>query len=105
MLNRKAGIMCDLTVTRLGQDRFWVLTGAGMGMHDLAWITSHMPADGSVQVTDVSSAFCEIGLWGPRARDLIGKVSQDDFSDKAFPSFTAGRVSESAGSRLAPFLH
>ena len=57
LLNEKGGIMCDLTVTRLGRDRFWIVTGAGVGMHDLAWIRSHLPADGSAQVLDVTSAY------------------------------------------------
>jgi glycine cleavage system aminomethyltransferase T/glycine/D-amino acid oxidase-like deaminating enzyme len=93
MLNEKAGIMCDLTITRLAPDHFRVITGGSVGPHDLAWMRRHMPSDGSVHVTDVTSTYCCLGLWGPRARDTIEKVSGDDFSDKAFPYYSARNIS------------
>jgi glycine cleavage system T protein len=93
MLNQKGGIMCDVTITRHALDGFTVVTGGGVGPHDLAWMRRHMPRDGSVHVTDVTSAYCCLGLWGPRARDTIEKVSQDNYSDKAFPYYSARRVS------------
>lgn len=89
LLDERGGIRCDLTVTRLGPDRFWVITGGGTGPMDLAWLRRHMPGDGSVHVTDVSSAFAAIGVWGPRARDLLQSVSEDDLSNEAFPYLTA----------------
>jgi glycine cleavage system aminomethyltransferase T len=89
ILNERGGIECDLTVTRLEADRFMVVTGGSVGMHDLAWIRRHLPADGSVQVTNVTSSYCCIGLWGPRARDLVQQVSENDVSNQAFPYFTA----------------
>ena len=92
MLTPSGGIKCDLTVTRLGERRFMVVTGGAMGLHDLAWIESHLPEDGSVSVADVSSAYCCIGLWGPRARDLLSRVCEDDVSDRAFPYMTAKRI-------------
>jgi glycine cleavage system T protein len=92
MLNEQGGIVCDLTVTRLGPERFLVVTGAGVGQHDLAWIRSHLPADGSAHAVDVTSAYACIGLWGPKARDLVQQVSQDDFSNQAFPYMTGRRV-------------
>ena len=55
MLTPGGGIKCDLTVTRLAENRFMVVTGGVMGLHDLAWIEAHLPDDGSVSVTDVSS--------------------------------------------------
>jgi heterotetrameric sarcosine oxidase gamma subunit len=84
--------MCDLTVTRLEPDRFWIVTGAGVGMHDLAWIRSHLPADGSVRSVDVTSGYAAIGLWGPQARALLERISQDDVSNPAFPYMSARRV-------------
>jgi glycine cleavage system T protein len=92
MLNRKGGIMCDLTVTRLGLERFLIVTGAGVGMHDLAWIRGHLPAHGSVDVLDVTSGYACVGLWGPRARAVVQGVSEDDFSNQAFPYMTARQV-------------
>ena len=89
MLTPGGGIKCDLTVTRLAENRFMVVTGGAMGLHDLAWIEAHLPDDSSVSVTDVSSGRCCIGLWGPRARDLLSRVCDDDISDRGFPYMTA----------------
>ncbi len=92
MLNERGGIMCDLTVTRLGPARFLVVTGGAVGMHDLAWITTHLPADGSVHLSDLTSAYCCVGVWGPRVRDLLKATSDNDFSNQAFPYLTARQV-------------
>lgn len=92
MVNERGGIECDLTVTRLGPSKFWVITGGSIGMHDLAWMRKHMPADGSVQVNDISSAWCCIGLWGPNARHVVEKVSADDFSNQVIPYVSAKQV-------------
>jgi 4-methylaminobutanoate oxidase (formaldehyde-forming) len=69
MLNERGGIECDFTVTRLGEERFWIVTGTAFGQHDLAWIRQHAP-DG-VTVADVTSAHACLGLWGPRAREIL----------------------------------
>ncbi|HXR65609.1 MAG TPA: FAD-dependent oxidoreductase, partial [Ktedonobacteraceae bacterium] len=92
MLNTRGGIECDLTVTRLATERFQIVTGTAFGIHDLAWIRAHQPADGSVTLQDVTSSRCCIGVWGPRARDLIQSVSEQDFSNAAFPYLTAQQV-------------
>ena len=89
LLTPSGGIKCDLTVTRLGEDRFMVVTGGAMGLHDLEWIRAHLPNDGSVAVNDISSSQCCIGLWGPRARDLLSRVCEDDLSNEGFPYMTA----------------
>ncbi len=54
---------------RLGDDRYWVVTGGGVGKHDLAWMRRNLPADGSVSLHDRTSGLCCIGVWGPLARD------------------------------------
>jgi glycine cleavage system T protein len=92
LLNQNGGIKCDLTITRLGPDRFWVLTGGGSGMLDLAWLRRHLPADGSVEIADVTSTYCNIGLWGPKAREVLQKVCHEDVSNEAFPYFTAKQI-------------
>jgi 4-methylaminobutanoate oxidase (formaldehyde-forming) len=92
MLNRRGGIECDFTVTRLADDRFFIVTGTAFGNHDLGWIRSHAPADGSVQVTDVTSARACLGIWGPRAREIVASVSDDDLSNAAFPYMTARSI-------------
>jgi glycine cleavage system aminomethyltransferase T len=92
MLDEKGGIKCDLTVTRLKDERFLVLTGVASGPHDLAWMCSHVPNDGSVQITDVTSRYCGLGVWGPGARDLVAAVSEADLSNGAFPYLTAQQI-------------
>ena len=92
MLTPSGGIKCDLTVTRLGEERFMIVTGGALGLHDLDWIRSHLPDNGSANLTDHSSGRCCIGLWGPRARDLLSRVCEADVSDTAFPYLTAREV-------------
>ncbi|HLV97747.1 MAG TPA: FAD-dependent oxidoreductase [Ktedonobacterales bacterium] len=92
MPNERGGIECDLTVTRVAADRFQIITGTAFGKHDLAWIRGHMPSDGSVYVNDITSSRCCIGIWGPRAREVMQQVSEHDFSNAAFPYLTAQEV-------------
>jgi glycine cleavage system T protein len=89
MLGPRAGIMCDLTITRVDDERFWVVTGGGVGKHDLAWMRRNLPADGSVSLHDRTSGLCCIGVWGPLARKLVQSVSEDDLGNDAFPYMTA----------------
>jgi glycine cleavage system aminomethyltransferase T/glycine/D-amino acid oxidase-like deaminating enzyme len=89
MLNEGGGVECDFTVTRLADDRFRIITGTAFGQHDLSWIKAHAPDDGSVYVEDVTSAYACVGLWGPRARDVLQPLTLTDIGDKAFPFMTA----------------
>ncbi len=69
MLNTRGGIECDFTVTRLGEDRFRIVTGTAFGQHDLSWIREHAPH--GIAVDDVTSAYACLGLWGPNAREIL----------------------------------
>jgi glycine cleavage system aminomethyltransferase T/glycine/D-amino acid oxidase-like deaminating enzyme len=84
VLDERGGFRSDLTVMRLAHDRFRVVTGGAHGMVDRKWFADRMPADGSASVVDLTSAFTTIGLWGPRARDLLGELTGDDISHEAF---------------------
>ncbi len=86
------GIKTDLTVTRLGKDRFWILTGGSSGMTDLDWLRRNAPGDGSVHIEDISSKYTAVGLWGPKARAVLGNVCEQDVSNEAFPYFRAQRI-------------
>lgn len=88
-LNKRGGIECDFTVTRLAEDRFFIITGTAFGQHDMSWLRLNMPADGSVTLEDVSSSYACIGLWGPKARKILQKVTKADISNEAFPYMTA----------------
>jgi glycine cleavage system aminomethyltransferase T/glycine/D-amino acid oxidase-like deaminating enzyme len=92
MLNRRGGIECDFTVTRLGEDRFFIVTGTAFGNHDLGWIRRHAPDDGSVTIGDVTSSRACIGIWGPRAREIVQSTTTDDLGNEAFPYLTAAQI-------------
>lgn len=89
MLNSTGGIECDVTVCRLEEQLFQIVTGTAFGRHDLSWISQHLPHDGSVSVRDVTSSMACYALWGPRARDVLASVCTDDLS---FPYMTARSV-------------
>ncbi len=88
LLDDNGGIVADLTVMHVGRDLYRVVTGGGMGMRDKKWFTDHLPDDGTAQLTDVTSAWTAIGLWGPRARDILSTVTRADLSNEAFPFAT-----------------
>ena len=92
MLNRRGGIECDFTVTRLAADRFLIVTGTAFGNHDLGWIRKQTDGDDGVLVSDITSELVCFGLWGPRARDILSSVTHDDVSDAGFPYLTARRI-------------
>jgi len=77
MLNRRGGIECDFTVTRVEEELFSIVTGTAFGNHDLSWIRRHAADDGSVRVSDVTARWACFGLWGPRARDVLAPLTDD----------------------------
>jgi glycine cleavage system aminomethyltransferase T/glycine/D-amino acid oxidase-like deaminating enzyme len=85
LLSEDGGIFADLTIMRLAHDHFRVVTGGGMGMRDKKWFVDHLPADGSAQLFDATSAWYTLGIWGPRARDVLASVTSDDVSNEGFP--------------------
>ncbi len=84
ILTPNGGFRADLTIMRLAEDTFRVITGAAHGMADLKWFADHMPADGTAQIHDLTSSWCTLGLWGPRARDILASVTSDDVSHTDF---------------------
>ncbi len=85
VLTPGGGFKADLTIMRMAHDVFRVVTGGAYGMADLKWFRDHLPADGSAQIHDQTSAWCTLGLWGPRARDILAGVTSDDVSHEGFP--------------------
>lgn len=90
--NQRGGIKADVTIARLGEDRFWVLTGGGLVPHDLAWMRQHAPTDGSVHITDWSQSRVGIGIWGPKAREVLQNVTPADVSNEAFRFYRHQRL-------------
>ena len=94
MLNRHGGIECDFTVARVAQELFQIVTGTAFGQHDAAWIRRHLPDDGSVNLSDVTSRWACFGLWGPRAKDMLAPLTPDplDFGYMRMRELTVGDV-------------
>jgi glycine cleavage system aminomethyltransferase T/glycine/D-amino acid oxidase-like deaminating enzyme len=89
-LDEDGGFRADLTVMRLGTDRFRVVTGGATGMADAKWIRDHLP-EGAF-LADLTSAWTTLGLWGPRARDILAAVTDGDVSHAGFPFGTCREI-------------
>src|SRR5262249_34958544 len=85
MLNRRGGIECDLTVSRLAEDRYYIVTGTGFATHDFAWIERSIPAGLEARLVDVTSATAVLSLMGPRSREVLQAASGAELSNAAFP--------------------
>jgi 4-methylaminobutanoate oxidase (formaldehyde-forming) len=94
MLNRRGGIECDFTVTRVDEELFSIVTGTAFGNHDLSWMRRHTPGDGSVRVGDVTARWACFALWGPRARDVLAPLTADalDFPYMSMRDIAVGDV-------------
>ncbi len=87
MCTPKGGIECDVTVTKLGEDRYYLVSAAATELHDYAWIARHLPADGSVILENESSRLATLTIAGPRSRDLLQALTRADVSNRAFRFF------------------
>jgi glycine cleavage system aminomethyltransferase T/glycine/D-amino acid oxidase-like deaminating enzyme len=84
VLSATGGFKSDLTIMRLDEERFRVVTGGASGMSDRKWFADHLAEDGTSQLADLTSSLTTIGLWGPRARDILASVTSDDISNENF---------------------
>jgi len=85
LCNERGGIEADLTITRLGKNHFYIVTGAGFGVHDSDWIRQNLPSDGSAVLIEVTSARAVINIAGPKAREVLAAACENDVSNAAFP--------------------
>ncbi|MEE2980067.1 MAG: aminomethyltransferase family protein, partial [Pseudomonadota bacterium] len=85
MCNRRGGIECDLTVARIAEDTFYIVTGTGFATHDFAWIECNIPSGMDARLDDVTDDVAVFSLKGPRARDVLGAVCSQDLSNHGFP--------------------
>jgi len=96
MLNEQGGFESDLTVTRLSEEAYLIVTGSGQGTRDLDWIRRHLPGAARAAVTDVTGAFAVLGVMGPRSRELLARVSDADLSPAAFAFGTSREIAVGA---------
>jgi glycine cleavage system aminomethyltransferase T/glycine/D-amino acid oxidase-like deaminating enzyme len=92
VLDAKGGFLSDLTVMRLGQDHFRVVTGGAHGMADRKTFGDQLPGDGATVLRDATEEVSTIGLWGPRARDILSSLTSDDVSDAGFGFLTCREI-------------
>jgi sarcosine dehydrogenase len=85
MLNAKGGIEADLTVARMGPETFYIVTGTGFATHDLDHMRRHVPDGSAVEMRDITGQFATLVLMGPRARDILARLTDADLSNAAFP--------------------
>ena len=92
-LNSHGGVEADLTVTRLGVELFRVVTGSGFIGNDLAWLRMHVaPDDGPVSIRDITMDWACLAMWGPKAREVLQKLTKDDVSNGGFPYLHARTI-------------
>ncbi|MBL4749515.1 MAG: GcvT family protein [Amylibacter sp.] len=92
MLNDRAGIECDLTVVRVAEDEFYIVTGTGYATHDFNWISRNIPEGMNAQLFDITSSNAVLSLMGPKARDILAAVTRDDVSNEGFRFGTAKTI-------------
>ena len=91
LLNSRGGIEADLTVARMADDLFYIVTGTGFRTHDFGWIADHLPTDG-VSFRDVTEDWGTLSLMGPEARDILARVTRADVSGAALPFGSAREI-------------
>jgi len=91
-LNEHGGIEADLTVTRLGEDVFMIVSAAETEVRDFYWLKRHIPDDAHCVLTNVTSSMGVISIMGPRSRDLLQSITPDDLSHAGFPFATSREI-------------
>ena len=101
MLNARGGIETDITVNRLAEDRYLVISSATTQPRDKAWIERHIAGDAQVTLTDVTSGYAVLSLQGPRSREILARVTDADLSNEAFPFATSQEIDIGYGRAVA----
>lgn len=91
-LDEAGRVQADLTVTKLDDDRFWVVASDTVHRHVATWLRRHVPAGAHAFATDVTSGYAQINVQGPRSRELLQSVTDADLSNETFPFRTAREI-------------
>lgn len=101
MLNTRGGIECDLTVARVADDEYYIVTGTGFATHDFNWISRSIPAGLDARLIDVTSSYGVLAVMGPKSRDVLAPLTSADLSNKGFPFGHAKRITLAGAPVLA----
>jgi 4-methylaminobutanoate oxidase (formaldehyde-forming) len=101
MLNARGGIECDLTVGRLSETGYYIVTGTGFATHDFDWIARSIPNGLDARLVDVTSSHAVLSVMGPRSRDVLQSLTDDDLSNAAFPFGRVKRIALAGAPVLA----
>jgi 4-methylaminobutanoate oxidase (formaldehyde-forming) len=85
LLNSGGGVECDLTVARVDEDRYYIVTGTGFASHDFHWMRTRMQPGLAAELSDVTDDYSVISVFGPRSRELLSSITDDDLGNDAFP--------------------
>ena len=92
MLDHRGRFKCDMTITKVGHDRYYLVSAASAERHDLDWMQKHMPADGGVAIDNVTTKYGALILSGPKSRDVLFKLTDADLSNDRFPFLTMQNI-------------
>jgi len=92
MLNDRGGYESDLTVTRIRDDAYFIVSGSAQTTRDAEWIRRQIPAGAHTRLSDVTEAYAVLGVMGPRARALLGRLTDADLGNEAFPFGTSREI-------------
>ena len=92
VLGFNGGFRSDLTIMRLAENQFRVVTGGAHGMTDLKWFKDQLPEDGSTTIIDLTTSYVTVGVWGPKARDILSAITNADLSKDAFKFSTCKEI-------------
>jgi sarcosine dehydrogenase len=101
MLNGRGGIECDLTVGRLSETEYYIVTGSGFATHDFDWISRSVPEGLDARLSDVTSSNAVLSVMGPRAREALQALAEHDMSNAAFPFGRIKRITLAGAPLLA----
>ncbi|MCJ8239112.1 GcvT family protein [Peteryoungia algae] len=99
LCNARGGVEADVTIVHLADDLLYLITGSGFGVRDGNWVSRHLPE--GVILSDLTNRFATLNICGPRAREVLQSVSDDDLSNAAFPFLSARRIEIGAATALA----
>ena len=92
LLNKRGGIEADVTVTRLGRDKYFIVTPGATANRDFDWIQRHLPEDAHAVLTDLTSAYSMLAIMGPKSRHLLSELTDADLCNESFPFATAREI-------------